>query len=193
MLGTNTLHAKRLQAPPPATNSFPPIRNSVRCRSITQSAQAGRTLYIIRGSACPLARGLTYGWRGPRRSSRCQSSWSSRRLAGCAIGCSSTVEVPASPPAVRLRSEQAFQLHQTPDPGAVGAEVGLDVRGRLADGGQVDAEQLRAPFQRRRDRPAQVRVLPSPHRDRLANTCSGSNQECYLARPDGSLPLPLTR
>jgi hypothetical protein len=42
---------------------------------------------------------------------------------------SSAVEVPASPPAVRRRSEQAFQLHQAPDPGAVGAEVGLDVGG----------------------------------------------------------------
>jgi hypothetical protein len=131
----------------------------------------------------------TYGvlerWRGPRRSWRCQSSWSSRRLAGGATGRSSTVGVPASPPAVCLRSEQAFQLHQAPDSGAVGAEVGLDVGGCLADGSQVDAEQLRAPFQRRRDRPAHVRVLPSPHHDRLANTCSGSNQECYLARLDG--------
>jgi hypothetical protein len=82
---------------------------------------------------------------------------------------SSAVEVPASPPAVRRRSEQAFQLHQAPDPGAVGAEVGLNVGGRLVDGGQVDAEQLRAPLQRRRDRPAQIRVVPSPHRSRLSN------------------------
>jgi hypothetical protein len=80
--------------------------------------------------------------------------------AGGATGRSSTVEVAASPPAVRLGSEQAFQLHQAPDPGVVGAEVGLDIRGRLADGGQVDAEQLRAPFQRRRDRPANVQVVP---------------------------------
>jgi hypothetical protein len=29
--------------------------------------------------------------------------------------------------------------------------------------GQVDAEQLRAPLQRRRDRPSQVRVIPGPH------------------------------
>jgi hypothetical protein len=57
---------------------------------------------------------------------------------------SSTVEVAASPPAVCLRPELAFQLHQAPDPGAVGAEVGLDVGGQLADGGEVDAEQLRA-------------------------------------------------
>ena len=72
---------------------------------------------------------------------------------------SSTVEVAASPPAVGLWAEQAFQLHQAPDSDAVGADVGLDVGGRLIDGGQVDAEPLRAPLQRRRDRPAQVRVL----------------------------------
>jgi hypothetical protein len=53
----------------------------------------------------------------------------------------------------------AFQLHQAPDPGAVGAEVGLDVGGRLMEGGQVDAEQLGALFQRRRDRTAQGRGL----------------------------------
>jgi hypothetical protein len=50
----------------------------------------------------------------------------------------------------------AFQLHQAPDPGAVGAEVRLDVGGRLTNSGQVEAEQLRAPLQRRRDRPAQI-------------------------------------
>src|SRR5688500_7659964 len=73
---------------------------------------------------------------------------------------SSTVEVAAAPPPVRLGSELAFQLHQAPDPGAVGTEVGLDVGRRLTDGGQVDAEQLRTLRQRRRDRPAQVWVVP---------------------------------
>ena len=58
---------------------------------------------------------------------------------------SSAVEEAASPPAVQLRSELALQLHQAPDPGAVSADVGLDVGGRRTDGGQVDAEQLRAP------------------------------------------------
>jgi hypothetical protein len=66
---------------------------------------------------------------------------------------SSTVEVAASPPAVRLGPELAFQLHQAPDPGAVGANVGLDVGGRRNDGGRVDAEHLCALLQRRRDRP----------------------------------------
>jgi hypothetical protein len=68
---------------------------------------------------------------------------------------SATVEVAASPPAVHLWPELAFQLHQAPDPGAVGAEVRLDLGGQFVDSGQVDAEQLRAPLQRRRDRPAQ--------------------------------------
>jgi hypothetical protein len=75
---------------------------------------------------------------------------------------SSTVEVAAPPSAVGLGPELAFQLHQAPDPGAVGAEVGLEVGGRRTDGGQVDAEQFRAALQRRRDRPAQVWVVPSP-------------------------------
>jgi hypothetical protein len=75
----------------------------------------------------------------------------------------SAVEVTAPPPTVHLGPELAFQLHQAPDPGAVGAEVRLDLGGQLTDTGEVDAEQLRAPLQRRRDRPAQVRVVPSPH------------------------------
>jgi hypothetical protein len=60
---------------------------------------------------------------------------------------SSTVEVAASPPAVCLGPELASQLRQAPHPGAVGTEVGLDVGRRRTDGGQVDAEQLRAPLQ----------------------------------------------
>jgi hypothetical protein len=50
------------------------------------------------------------------------------------------VEVTAPAPAVRLAPELALELHEALDPGAVGAEVGLDLGGQLADGGQVDAE-----------------------------------------------------
>ena len=114
---------------------------------------------------------------------RCLSSCSGRCLAGGATRRSSTVEVAASPPTVRLGSEQAFQLHQAPDPGAVGTEVGRNVRGHLANGGHVDTEQLCAPFQRRCDRPAQVQVVPSPHRGRVSNACSRSNRESCLRRP----------
>jgi hypothetical protein len=92
---------------------------------------------------------------------------------------SSAVEVAASPPAVRFWPELAFQLHQAPDPDPVGANIRLDLGGRHADGGQVDAEQLRAPLQRRRDRPAQIRVVPSPHPSRLSNECSRSHRQCY--------------
>jgi hypothetical protein len=113
----------------------------------------------------------------------CKSSCSGRCLVGGATRRSSTVEVAASPPTVRLGSEQAFQLHQAPDLGAVGTEVGLNVRGHLANGGHVDTEQLRAPFQRRCDRPAQVQVVPSPHRGSLSNACSRSNRESCLRRP----------
>ena len=48
---------------------------------------------------------------------------------------SSAVEVAAAPPAVGLGPKLALQLHKAPDPGAVGAEVGLDIGGQLADGG----------------------------------------------------------
>ena len=40
--------------------------------------------------------------------------------------------------------------------------------------GRVDAEQLRAPLQRCRDRPAQVWVVPSPHPNRLGAIAAGS-------------------
>jgi hypothetical protein len=42
-------------------------------------------------------------------------------------------------------------------------EVRLDLCGQRADGGQLDTEQLGASLQRRRDRPAQVQVVPGPH------------------------------
>ena len=139
------------------------------------------------GSAPIVREPATYGlhgrWPGPRRFLGCQSSCSGRCLAGGATRRSSTVEVAASPPTVRLGSEQAFQLHQAPDLGAVGTEVGLNVRGHIANGGQVDTEQLRAPFRRRCDRPAQVQVMPSPHRVSLSNACSRSNRESCLPPP----------
>jgi hypothetical protein len=76
---------------------------------------------------------------------------------------SPAVEVAASPPAVRLWPvawhSSCIRL-QILVPSA--RRVRLDVGGRLNDGGQVDAEQLRAPLQRCRDRPAQVRVVPDP-------------------------------
>jgi hypothetical protein len=74
----------------------------------------------------------------------------------------SAVEVAAPALAVRVRPEPPLKLHQAPNLGAVGAHVRLDRGGQLADGGQVDAEQLRAPLQRCRDRPAEVRVVPGP-------------------------------
>jgi hypothetical protein len=92
----------------------------------------------------------------------------------------SAVEVAAAAPAVRLGSELALKLHETPDLGAVGAEVRLNRGGQLAEGGQVDAEQLRASLQRRRDRPAQVWVVPGPHQHRVSNTSSRSNREYCL-------------
>jgi hypothetical protein len=74
------------------------------------------------------------------------------------------VEVPARSRRYASGPELAVELHQAPDLGAVRADVGRDVVGRLLDGGEVDAEQLGALLQRRRDRPAQGRVVPGPHR-----------------------------
>ncbi len=47
--------------------------------------------------------------------------------------------------AVRLGAELALKLHEAPDLDAVRTDVGLDGGGDLADGGQVGAEQVRAP------------------------------------------------
>ena len=101
---------------------------------------------------------------------------------------SSAVEVAAAASAVGLGLELAFQLGEAPDPGAIGAEVGLDVGGRRSDGGQVDAEQLCAPLQRRRDRPAQVRVVPGPHPISVSNTSSRVDQQRCVVRRGRSAP-----
>jgi hypothetical protein len=89
----------------------------------------------------------------------------------------SAVEVAAPAPAIGLGPELPLKLHEAPDPGAVGAEVRLDLGGQLVDGGQVDAEQLRASLQRRWDWPAksgscQVPTEPgyrTPVRERIEN------------------------
>jgi hypothetical protein len=102
-------------------------------------------------------RSLARGGYPPRRSGP-----------GCVGGPGpSAVKVAAPAAAVRLGLELALKLHQALDLSAVGTDVRLDLGGQLADGGQVDAEQLRAPLQRRRDRPAQVGLVPSPHRGRV--------------------------
>jgi predicted enzyme related to lactoylglutathione lyase len=59
-------------------------------------------------------------------------------------------------PAIGVRAEVALELHEAPDLGAVDAQVGIDVGGRLLDSGEVDAEQrgAKAPpndRERRRD------------------------------------------
>jgi hypothetical protein len=57
---------------------------------------------------------------------------------------------------------------KAPNLGPVDSHIGLDVGGRLTDGGQVDAEEFGALLQRRGDRPRVGRVrFPSPHDDRL--------------------------
>jgi hypothetical protein len=50
------------------------------------------------------------------------------------------VEVATPTSAVSLGPELPLKLHQAPDPGAIGADVWLDLGGQLTDSGQVDAE-----------------------------------------------------
>jgi hypothetical protein len=94
----------------------------------------------------------------------------------------SALQVSAPAPAVGLGPELTLELHEAPDSGAVSSDVWLNVGGQRMDGGQVDAEQLAAVFQRRRDRPAQVRVVPSPHGPRVSNTSSTVNRERCVVR-----------
>jgi hypothetical protein len=131
----------------------------------------------VRAASSPGRRNC-HAFQGPETpsiSSPSQWSHSTRRLAAGTV-CwlhAPTVEVAAAPPGVRLRPEPPpLKLHEASDSCAVGADVRLDAGGRLCDGGQVDAEQLCAPLQRRRDRPAQIRVVPSPHHGSVTNTCS---------------------
>jgi hypothetical protein len=86
----------------------------------------------------------------------------------------SALQVAAPAAAVGLGPELTLELHQAPDSGAVSSDIRLNVGGQRMDGGQVDAEQLGAAFQRRRDRPAQVRVVPGPDRPCVSNTSSMS-------------------
>ena len=67
------------------------------------------------------------------------------RIAGSARcvragGSPSAVQVAAPPPAEALWPELPLQKYQALDLRAVRANVGFDVGGQLADGGQVDAE-----------------------------------------------------
>jgi hypothetical protein len=99
----------------------------------------------------------------------------------CVVGRGpSTVDVAAPAAVERLGPQLPLKLHEAPHPSAVRADVGLDVGGQFVDGGQVDAEQLRAPFQLCRDRPAQVGVVPGSHGRSLSNTRSTVEAvECF--------------
>jgi hypothetical protein len=68
-----------------------------------------------------------HGGVGHCGSCRCRSSCWPIRSCVLLLPRSSTVEVAAPAPAVHLWAELALELHQAPDPDAVGADVGLDV------------------------------------------------------------------
>jgi hypothetical protein len=124
---------------------------------------------------------------------RSPAAWSdratpARSLRSLCVGGrgSSTVDVAASAALVGLGPELPFKLHKAPDPGAICTDVRLNVGSQLADGGQVDAEQLGALVERCRNRPAQVRVVPGPHRNRLSNTGSRVDQQRCVVRGWGA-------
>jgi len=73
----------------------------------------------------------------------------SHRLWARAVRGAAAGDIPAADPAVGVGPQLPLQLHQAPDLGPVDPNIGLDVRGRLLDGGELDAEQLGASLQRR--------------------------------------------
>jgi hypothetical protein len=76
-----------------------------------------------------------------------------------------TDDVAAPNPTVGLGLEMALELHEAPDLGPVYPYVWLDMRGRLRDGGQIDAEKFGAALQQCGNRPSIGRIIrfPSPH------------------------------
>jgi hypothetical protein len=154
--GTPLRHPAELRRPGPIPAESPGVGARGRPAATTAGPRPGagaRTRRRRRRRGRSLARGGC----PPRRSGL-----------GCVGGPgSSAVKVAAPAAAVRLGLELALKLHQAPDLSAVGTDVRLDLGGQLSGGGQVDAEQLRAALQRRRDRPAQVGLVPSPHRGRV--------------------------
>jgi hypothetical protein len=73
-----------------------------------------------------------------------------------------------------------LQLHEAPDLGPVDSDVRVEIGRCSSDGGQIDAEQLGASFQRCGDRPGVGRVVrfPSPHERNIRRT--------YVRIPAGS-------
>jgi hypothetical protein len=61
-----------------------------------------------------------------------------------------------------LRTELSLELHETPDHGAVRADVLLDFGSRLGDGCQLDAEQLRTRSRTATSIPGWARRRPPP-------------------------------
>jgi hypothetical protein len=84
-----------------------------------------------------------------------------------AVGASDPAvgNVAAPDPPIGLGTKLALELHEAPHLGPVNPHVRFDMGGRPGDGDQVDAEEFRAPLQRRGDRPSVGRVVrfPGPH------------------------------
>ena len=92
-------------------------------------------------------------------SGKCRSAWSGPYVL---LPRSSTVEVAAGAPAVLLGAQLTLQLRQAPDPGAVGAEVGLHLGGESWTVARSTPSSWAHCLQRGRDRPAHVHVVPMP-------------------------------
>src|SRR5829696_96570 len=68
-------------------------------------------------------------------------------------------DVAAADPAVSVRAKLPLELHQTPDFGAVDPDVGVDVGGRLPDGGEIHAQEFGAALKRGGDWPGEGGVM----------------------------------
>jgi hypothetical protein len=129
---------------------------------------AGRSPISMAGEGSASKRGVSQGRASSNSPRRCQVVLVMPRRSGFVDDRGSRLAAGHTPVAAA-----GVPAASGSRPGAVGAQVGLDIRGRLLDGGQIDAEQLRAPRQRRRDRPARSGSCQVPTRP-VSNTSSKS-------------------
>jgi hypothetical protein len=115
-----------------------------------------------------------------------------RQLPVGALG-PSTVDVAAPPPGEGLRAQLALKLREAPHLHAVRAHVRLDVGSQLAHGGQVNTEQLRPPFQRRRLRTSSVRGAWGTFTRQKSQVRNLSRPPAQTASARGRFPSPASK
>src|SRR6266511_2632126 len=148
----------------------------------TMSSAAPR----MRGSTTFLLDKMRRSAGTPTMNDRTPSNASSSRVAPA------SASRPAGTPPGDVAAGPALplELHQAPDLDAVRADVGLDVGGHATNGGQVDAEDLRAPVEGGGDRPVAIGVVafPGSHRSSLVERVF--DFECRRELPQRWRPSP---